>query len=971
MSAGTTSEDTYGQLSILYGAYRHAARDEPLANHVQKVSDEITRMLDRGDIALDDLTIAVDGLTRDAFHVRADRLGQYLGEVDPDENATRLRNLFETLTRGPDGKTAAFTEFRARVERATFGIVFTAHPTFSMSRDAMTALADLAGDPAESGDVIQALSDGDLFGPPAPIDLRLEEEFAARAIANARLARGQIHAIILDVARATYHDEWRELVPQIATLASWVGYDLDGRADIGWSDTLSARLRSELDQVDYLIGRANAINDASAGTADQSDEFRAQIELVAARLAGLRDLIAADLDFLDTDTMDGDAVQQLNRHIASRSDTRQTSAAALRAPLDRAVEIAPTELAGAVANLRALVATSGLGAAHVHLRLNASQLVNAIRRDVGLEHSPNVSATRRSHMRALNELIANASPVTSNFGDVIAESASARRLFMIASQILKHIDSETPIRLLIAECESPFEVLTALYFARLFGIDDRLDISPLFETPHALEHGHDMIAELVENEHFRAHVHARKRLCVQTGFSDAGRFMGQVAASLAIERFRIKLAGVLAAAGLTDIEVVIFDTHGESVGRGAHPASFAQRLDYVDTPFSRSVFTNAGITSKQELSFQGGDGYVFFANPQIALATLGRLVEQRFDTDGPAAAVEDSFYADTDFSLEFFLGVKSFHDRLVEDPDYASLLATFATNLLPSSGSRPTKRAHEGQRPADSSHPSQIRAIPNNAILQQLGYLANSVGGLGAAIAIDPERFHTIYDQSPRLQSLVDLVHRADNYGSLAAFRAYVGLFDPVAWLLRAQASEDPVVREPMESLAGTLQRNQRHERLSRMLRLFLQDSIARRTAFEELGLDGATAPAPSPDARPDPDATVELLHAIRVALIGHLFRLVTRVPRFSREPDVTIDDVVAELLQLGIPRALVVLERAFPVPSSQRPAEDFGEPSSYAQLSREGYIDEHITIFKPMRETYALIQKISTGITHACGAIG
>ncbi|MEP4380487.1 MAG: phosphoenolpyruvate carboxylase [Alphaproteobacteria bacterium] len=967
MNDGHSTQDLSAQLSILYGAYRHAAKDEPLANHVQTISDEITRMLDRGDITLSEIGAAIDSLTRDAFQIRADRLGDYLGEIQPEENTSRLHTLFEAMVRDREGRTVPFDEFRKRVERATFGIVFTAHPTFSMSREAMSALADLAGNRDTQEHTVQQLSDGGLFGPPEPIDLRLEEDFAARAIANARHARGRIHAIILDVARTAYPDEWRELVPEIATLASWVGYDLDGRADIGWSDTMSARLRSELDQVDFLIDRTNAINHEISNSADPGDEFRAQIELVAARLGGLHDLIIADLDILNADAMDGDAVQRFNRHIASRSETRQTSAVSLLTPLDRAVVIAPDALSGSVAILRALVATSGLGAAHVHLRLNASQLVNAIRRDVGLEHSPNVSATRRSHMRALNELIADTTPVTSNFGDVVSESASARRLFMIASQILKHIDSETPIRLLIAECESPFEVLTALYFARLFGIEDRLDISPLFETPHALEHGHDMIAELVENKHYRTYIQSRKRLCVQTGFSDAGRFMGQIAASLAIERFRIKLADALAHAGLTDIEVVIFDTHGESVGRGAHPASFADRLDYVDTPFSRSVFANAGLNSKQELSFQGGDGYVFFVNPDIAFATLSRLVEQRFDTGGPAKATEDRFYADTDFSLEFFLAVKNFHDRLVEDPDYAALLGTFATNLLPTSGSRPTKRAHEGQRPADSAHPSQIRAIPNNGILQQLGYLANSVGGLGGAINIDPERFHAVYEQSSRLRSLVDLAHRADSYGSLDAFRAYVGLFDPVAWLLRAQASGDPSLREPMESLAGTLQRNRRHERLNRMLRLFLQDSIARRTAFDELGLGDRAANTTTPDS----DATLDLLHAIRVALIGHMFRLVTRVPRFSREPNVTIDDIVAELLQLGIPDALVILERAFPIPTTQRPAEDYGEPSSYAQLSREGYIDEHITIFKPLRESYALIQNISTGITHACGAIG
>lgn len=967
MNNDSSVQDISAQLSILHGAYSHAARDEPLANHVQTISDEITRMLDRGDIGFKDLADAVDGLTRNAFRIRAGRLGNYLGEVEPDANAAGLRKLFETLAVAGDGKRAAFSEFRSRVERATFGIVFTAHPTFSMSREAMAALADLAGDPADQAQLVEQLSNGDLFGPPPSIDLRLEEEFAARAIANARHARGRIHAIILSVARDAYPDEWRELVPQIATLASWVGYDLDGRADIGWSDTMSARLRSELDQVDFLIERTNAINDEIAATEDPGDEFRAQIELVAARLGGLHDLIIADLEILETDAMDGDAVQRFNRHIASRTETRQTNAASLLTPLERAVTIAPDTLADSVASLRALVATSGLGAAHVHLRLNASQLVNAIRRDVGLEHSPNVSATRRSHMRALNELIANSVPVTSNFGDVVSESASARRLFMIASQILKHVDSETPIRLLIAECESPFEVLTALYFAKLFGIDGQVDISPLFETPHALEHGHDMIAKLVENEHYRAYIKGRKRLCVQTGFSDAGRFMGQVTASLAIERFRIKLAGVLAAAGLTDIEVVIFDTHGESVGRGAHPASFGDRLDYVDTPFSRSVFADAGLITKQELSFQGGDGYVFFVNPDIAFATMSRLVEQRFDTESAAAATTDRFYADTDFSLEFFLAVKTFHDRLVEDPDYASLLGTFSTNLLPKSGSRPTKRAHEGQRPADSAHPSQIRAIPNNGILQQLGYLSNTVGGLGRAISIDPERFHGIYDHSPRLRSLVDLVRRADSYGSLPAFRGYVDLFDPVGWLLRAQSTDDTVLRKPMESLAETLQRTGRHERLSRMLRLFLQDSIARQTAFDELGPDDSM----SADARPDHAETVELLHAVRIALIGQLFRLVTQVPRFSREPNVTIDDVVAELLQLGIPSALVILERAFPVAGEQRPAEDFGEPSTYAQLSREGYVDEHITIFKPMREIHALIQKISTGITHASGAIG
>lgn len=52
------------------------------------------------------------------------------------------------------------------------------------------------------------------------------------------------------------------------------------------------------------------------------------------------------------------------------------------------------------------------------------------------------------------------------------------------------MDSDTPIRMLIAECEEPQTVLAAaLYFARLFGIADKVDVSPLFETESAMEHG--------------------------------------------------------------------------------------------------------------------------------------------------------------------------------------------------------------------------------------------------------------------------------------------------------------------------------------------------------------------------------------------------------------------------------------------------------------------------------------------------
>ena len=50
---------------------------------------------------------------------------------------------------------------------------------------------------------------------------------------------------MLDVARELYPSEWQTLVPRLVSLASWVGYDHDGRSDIGWADTLRMRLKSK------------------------------------------------------------------------------------------------------------------------------------------------------------------------------------------------------------------------------------------------------------------------------------------------------------------------------------------------------------------------------------------------------------------------------------------------------------------------------------------------------------------------------------------------------------------------------------------------------------------------------------------------------------------------------------------------------------------------------------------------------
>ena len=284
--------------------------------------------------------------------------------------------------------------------------------------------------------------------------------------------------------------------------------------------------------------------------------------------------------------------------------------------------------------LRAELATQGLVGAGTHVRINAIQLHNAIRKTIGMDHAPDDPTHRLTYVNAIARLIEAVEPETINFGSVTEEKATARRMFMTMAQMLKHLDGSEPIRFLIAECDTSFTILTALYFAKLFGIDDRIDISPLFETRTALERGAEIIDGALAVPAYRDYLRRRGRVCIQTGFSDAGRYMGQPRPRALIEKIRLGMAEVLADHGLTDLELTIFDTHGESIGRGAHPGSFADRLRYYDTPESRRRFAAAGIQLRQETSFQGGDGYLYFLAPESALAVATRILEHCLEPVG-------------------------------------------------------------------------------------------------------------------------------------------------------------------------------------------------------------------------------------------------------------------------------------------------------------------------------------------------
>lgn len=144
----------------------------------------------------------------------------------PSANEFRLKELIEKLAQCPGGGTLAFADFSHLLSQELGGLVLTAHPSFSLSELARRRVHALI-----SGKDTDDDWPGSLHPTRSPT---LDEELAQseEAILNIRRAIRTIFKVALKVAAEIYPDEYADLTPGFVTVASWVGFDLDGRTPI-------------------------------------------------------------------------------------------------------------------------------------------------------------------------------------------------------------------------------------------------------------------------------------------------------------------------------------------------------------------------------------------------------------------------------------------------------------------------------------------------------------------------------------------------------------------------------------------------------------------------------------------------------------------------------------------------------------------------------------------------------------------
>ena len=412
-------------------AARERVLQDPFGNPVLDMVLAVSRLMDEGTLDSERIDALIHALRDDAYGKRALRLSRYVGGTDVEQSCAAMASLSERLA------TSSLEEFRANVEALRFTAVFTAHPTFSLPPEVARDLARLA-----SGGTVSHPHESHRPKKPTLAD---ELEQATAAIKAGRDAIDTLTVSMLEAAKSHWPDAWSRLAPKPVALASWVGYDTDGRTDIAWWDTFRIRLGMKALQLSRLAAQIEPVSTAG----ELSARLRQAISAVDAQYA------ACPVG----DSVDPAAVAALAQSLVAGHDNALVSGKPLLPLFEAAIAAADESGAMTLCVARAGLLSHGLSLSHTQFRLNATQLHNTLRQQIGLDDAVGDASQRRAMLAAINTALDEVTPTPVDFGALLAETSSATQLMMTVAQIAKHVDGDTRIRFHIAETETGYTVL--------------------------------------------------------------------------------------------------------------------------------------------------------------------------------------------------------------------------------------------------------------------------------------------------------------------------------------------------------------------------------------------------------------------------------------------------------------------------------------------------------------------------------
>jgi phosphoenolpyruvate carboxylase len=344
-----------------------------------------------------------------------------------------------------------------------------------------------------------------------------------------------------------------------------------------------------------------------------------------------------------------------------------------------------------------------------------------------------------------------------------------------------------------------------------------LDIVPLFEDAATLEAAGPILAAILADPAYRAHLRSRgDRQEVMLGYSDSNKESGYLAANWLLHRAQTALA---ATARDHAIELTLFHGRGGAIGRGGGPAN-------------RAILGLAAgsLEGRLKLTEQGEVIAANYSDAGIARRHLERLAAATLVASSAAheAALRPVEASGGPILDELAAASRSAYRALVDAPGFVTFfrqatpideIATLRLGSRPAARGRPGGSAGEPAPAADGSI-ADLRAIPwvfawSQARIELPGWF-----GLGSALAAYVARhgegglaaLSRLYGRWPFFASLVDNAELALARADLGVARQYAALApDPhgawptieaeyartVAWLARLTGRDQLLERDP------------------------------------------------------------------------------------------------------------------------------------------------------------------------------
>lgn len=694
-------------------------------------------------------------IAEDQQRIRALREREHAGETKESIEA----GIFKLAEAGMSA-----ADMRDLLRKIRVRLVLTAHPSEAKRKEVLIKLRDIADMmttreqqkllPREENHIKRAITRRVeqlwQIEPTRPARATVAEEvdfglyFVTQVIMNTVI---EVYEDLRHTLEACYPDEeWHDL-PPVLRFASWIGGDRDGNPNVTPQVTLEtmATLRAAarecyLADVAYLRDRLTQ-SLAEVGISDALKATWPEAAGGAGRYAGevYREVMDAIYRKLEADEY---------RTSNSLLEDLQIVGESLRANHSQ------HSSGGTLGRLIRKVQLFGLHLIPLDIREDArlhTAALTEIFRHYGLaEDYETLDETKKQEL--LTREIKSPRPLfpaEPDFSDGTNTIIATWR--MIATAHARYgtavIDS-----VIASMSQHPSDVLAMLLFAREVGVDDHVDIVPLFETVDDLYAAPDVMTTLFDNELYNAHLHARRtpdgllRQQIMIGYSDSNKDGGYIASNWSLYCAQETLAEVCKARG---VALEFFHGRGGSIGRGGGPTN---RAILAQPP--KSLHGEIKITEQGEVIAHR------YSNTAIARRHLNQVMNAMLVAIGTPPQTEvASGWTDAMNHLEK-TSRRAYREFVYETPgflDYWQQATPINELASMPIGSRPAKRKKGGF--------DAIRAIPWVFSWMQSRAIIPSWYGVGEAFAAYCDAHNdgittlqTMYKEWPFFTTLIENV---------------------------------------------------------------------------------------------------------------------------------------------------------------------------------------------------------------------